>query len=234
MRILADVERTFGALDAAPEIADRLRDRQNVRLGEAAAQRRPPVSAGAETDHLVGIVQVRHTFEILAFQLGHVGQHGCRGRQARKRRDRLLSFHGNRHGSTFHVGYVSGDGATARDFPRARKVQHGLADPSLFLRLDGHNSEWSHFFDLGRFLTAPARGANPRFTPLRAVCATPPGRGPPCRPVAVRRGFAASGRRCDSSDRGGMDRAAEPGRPQQLRIGPDEFRERRRFRRSDR
>ncbi len=54
VRILAHVERAVSA-GAPPVIADRLRDGKNVRFGEGAMQRRAAMSAGSETDHLVGI-----------------------------------------------------------------------------------------------------------------------------------------------------------------------------------
>ena len=42
-----------------PIVADRLRDREDVRFGERAAQRRAAMTAGAEADALRGIIRIR-------------------------------------------------------------------------------------------------------------------------------------------------------------------------------
>jgi hypothetical protein len=92
VRVLAHVEWTVGALDAAPEVANRLRDRQNMGLRETVAQWRPAVSGGAESDHLVRIVQVWHTLEILTLQPRQVDPHLFRDGVSGEWRDRRLIF----------------------------------------------------------------------------------------------------------------------------------------------
>ena len=64
VRILAHEERPVDALPFAV-FADRLRDRENVRLGERATERRAAMSARAEADELIGVVYIRTTIAIL-------------------------------------------------------------------------------------------------------------------------------------------------------------------------
>src|SRR4029450_1174171 len=63
--VLAHVERPLDAV-AAPVVADGLRDRRDVGLGEGAVERRAPVSAGAEADELGRIARVRLPLVVLA------------------------------------------------------------------------------------------------------------------------------------------------------------------------
>ena len=65
--VLAHVERAVNAL-LSPVIADGLGDRQDVRLGERAAQRGAPVPGRAEADHLVAVANVRLAFVVVAFK----------------------------------------------------------------------------------------------------------------------------------------------------------------------
>ena len=58
----------------APVIADRLRDGENVRFGERAIERRAPMAAGAEADHLVRVDHIGPALEIFAFKPGDVDQ----------------------------------------------------------------------------------------------------------------------------------------------------------------
>src|SRR4029450_10295963 len=113
--VLAHVERPLDAL-AAPVVADGLRDRRDVGLGERAVERRAPVSAGAEADELGRIARVRLSLVViglgagpghpqrlpgggraprvglplvvLALEPGQVHQHRLRSRLAGQRRER--------------------------------------------------------------------------------------------------------------------------------------------------
>ena len=75
VRVLADEERPVDAF-AVAVLADRLRDGEDVRLGERAVERRAAVAAGAEADELLRIVEVRLALVVIALQLGHIDQHG--------------------------------------------------------------------------------------------------------------------------------------------------------------
>ena len=72
--VFPHVERTVGSL-LSTVVADRLGDRQNVRFGECAVEGRAAVSAGAETDELVGILQIGMALEIRRLQASYVDQH---------------------------------------------------------------------------------------------------------------------------------------------------------------
>src|SRR5262249_55858762 len=58
----------------AAVVANRLRDRKDVRLHERSTQRRPAVSARAEADPLYRIADVRHALEVLALEPRDVNQ----------------------------------------------------------------------------------------------------------------------------------------------------------------
>ncbi len=79
VRVLAHEQRAVDAL-RAPVVADRLRDREDVRLGEGAGQRRAAVAAGAEGDPLRGIGEVGAAVVVRALERGEVDQQftGCR------------------------------------------------------------------------------------------------------------------------------------------------------------
>ena len=81
VRVLAHVERTGDGL-LMPVVADRLGDRQDVRLVERAAQGCSAVPAGPEADLLGGIVRIRPALEIVPFQQGEIDQYLLRGRLA--------------------------------------------------------------------------------------------------------------------------------------------------------
>ena len=81
VRVLAHVERTGDRL-LMPVVADRLGDRQDVRLVERAAQGCSAVPAGPEADLLGGIVRIRPALEIVPFQPREIDQHLLRGRLA--------------------------------------------------------------------------------------------------------------------------------------------------------
>jgi hypothetical protein len=57
-----------------PIIADRLGNRQNVRFGERTIERGAAVTAGAEANHLGGVVHARTPLEIVAFETGRINQ----------------------------------------------------------------------------------------------------------------------------------------------------------------
>ena len=73
VRVLAHEERARVTL-ALSILADGLRDGQNVGFGEGVVGRRAAVSAGAETDHLIGIAGVGTMLEILPFQTRDIDQ----------------------------------------------------------------------------------------------------------------------------------------------------------------
>jgi hypothetical protein len=73
VRVFAHVERAINAPDA-PVVADGLSDGQDVGLGERAAQRRAPVSAGAEADQLIQVARFGPALEMLPFEPCHVNQ----------------------------------------------------------------------------------------------------------------------------------------------------------------
>ena len=81
VRVLAHVERTGDGL-RFPVLADRLGDRQDVRLIERAAQGCSAVPAGPEADLLGGIVRIRPALEIVPFQPREINQHRLWGRLA--------------------------------------------------------------------------------------------------------------------------------------------------------
>ena len=81
VRVLAHVERTGDGL-RLPVLADRLGDRQDVRLIERAAQGCSAVPAGPEADLLGGIVRIRPALEIVPFQPREINQHRLWGRLA--------------------------------------------------------------------------------------------------------------------------------------------------------
>ena len=58
MRVLPHIERPVDSL-LSPVVADRLGNRQDMRFGECAAQRRAAVPAGAEANQLVRVIQYR-------------------------------------------------------------------------------------------------------------------------------------------------------------------------------
>ena len=67
VRVLAHEQRPVDAL-GLPVVADRLRDRQDVRLGERAAQRRAAMPAGAEAHALRRVGRIGPVGEIRLFQ----------------------------------------------------------------------------------------------------------------------------------------------------------------------
>src|SRR5271165_1765707 len=79
MSVLAHIERAVDPL-TAPVVANSLRNGQDMSLGERAAQRRAAVSAGSETDQLVGISNVGSPRVILSFEQGKIHQHIPGGR----------------------------------------------------------------------------------------------------------------------------------------------------------
>jgi hypothetical protein len=74
MGVLAHVERAIGAL-GAPVVADGLSDGENVGFGERPAQWRAAMPAGPKADQLPGIIEIRPTLEIVAFEPGRIDQH---------------------------------------------------------------------------------------------------------------------------------------------------------------
>src|SRR4029077_12324736 len=81
---------------AAPVITDGLRDGQDVSFGEGAAERRAAVPTGSETDHLVGVAEVRPSLVIFAFKPGHIDKYFLRGRspgQGRNDFGRMVFFY---------------------------------------------------------------------------------------------------------------------------------------------
>ena len=91
VRVLAHVKRSINAL-AAPVVADGLRDGQNVRLGERAAQRRAAMPAGTEADALGGVVRVGRVVVVLALEPAQIHQHLPRSRLAGERRNRHVAW----------------------------------------------------------------------------------------------------------------------------------------------
>jgi hypothetical protein len=87
--VFSHIEWTVSAL-LPPVVADRLSNCQNVRLGKCAVQRRTAVSAGAEADELVGIMEVGMARKIVPLEASDVQQHLLRSRFARERRNRAF------------------------------------------------------------------------------------------------------------------------------------------------
>ena len=81
MRVLADIEGAGDTL-ALAVVADRLGDRQDMRLVERAAKRRAPVAAGAETHSLSAICDVGLARVVLLSQLLNVDEKFLRSRFA--------------------------------------------------------------------------------------------------------------------------------------------------------
>ncbi len=71
VRVPAHKQRTADAFGPAV-FADGLRDREDVRLSEGAVERCAAMAAGAETDELAGITDVRALVEIIPLQLSHI------------------------------------------------------------------------------------------------------------------------------------------------------------------
>src|SRR5207247_7677405 len=94
VRVLPHVERAVDALTTAV-VADRLRDRRDMRLGERAPERRAAMAARAEADDLRGVVHLRPALVVFPLEPDQIDQHG--------RRRWLASQRGNR-GGLFHVG----------------------------------------------------------------------------------------------------------------------------------
>ncbi len=84
MRILAEIERSARSLPA-PVIADRLRDREDMRPGECAGQGRAAMTAGAEAHPLRGIGEVGLALEESTLERRDVDQDLVRRRLAGKR-----------------------------------------------------------------------------------------------------------------------------------------------------
>src|SRR5262249_1855660 len=86
MGVLPHVQGTVDSFPLAI-VADRLRDRENVRLRERPPEWRAAVAARAEGNQLVGVVNVRRPRVVFAFEPGWVneqfgggwfaGQRGC-------------------------------------------------------------------------------------------------------------------------------------------------------------
>ena len=92
MRVSSDVERAAGALTRAV-IADRLRDREHVRLIERAAQGRAAMPAGAEGDPLRAVREVGLARVVFSLQAAGIDQQVVRSRLAGERMDRHR-YHG--------------------------------------------------------------------------------------------------------------------------------------------
>ncbi len=82
--VLAEEQRSGDALPAAM-LADRLRDREDVRLGERAAERRAAMTARAEAHALGRVGHVGPACVVLALELRGVDQQGFRRRFAGQR-----------------------------------------------------------------------------------------------------------------------------------------------------
>ena len=145
VRVLAHVERTIDAV-SAPVVADRLRDRRDVRLGERAVERRAAMPARAKAHELARVARVRLPFVVRLFQPRQIDQDRLRGGFPRQRRDRPAFFpvcvtvfsttvSPLRHGARLRVpdvGRVLGDGARSlENLPGAGHVQDRLARPRV-------------------------------------------------------------------------------------------------------
>ncbi len=86
MRILSQVERPVDAF-AEAKIANRLGDRQDVRLRETAVVRRTPVATGAEAHKLARIAQIGLTVMVIPLEFGNIDQQVLRGGFTRQRRN---------------------------------------------------------------------------------------------------------------------------------------------------
>ena len=89
VRVFAHIEWAIRTV-AAPVVADGLGHGEDVCFGEGAVEWRASVSAGAEDDQLIRIVEVGPAFKILTFKLGHVHQHALGCGEACKGRNHLL------------------------------------------------------------------------------------------------------------------------------------------------
>ena len=85
VRILAHVQGSARSL-RAPKIADRLRNRQDVHLGERAVERRPAVSTGAETHTLARIRRIGRARVVLALEPRRIDKHFLGSRLTGERR----------------------------------------------------------------------------------------------------------------------------------------------------
>jgi len=77
-------KRAIDALGMAV-LTDGLRDGENMRFGEGAVQRTAPVTAGAETDHLIRVAGVGATIKVVTLELCDIDEHVLRGGLARER-----------------------------------------------------------------------------------------------------------------------------------------------------
>ena len=101
VRILSHVERSINPL-RFPVIANRLRDRQDVRLGERAIERRATMPAGAEAYELIPIGKVRAAIVIRALELAWIDQQFFWSALARERRNRRRLPHVMNHRGLHH------------------------------------------------------------------------------------------------------------------------------------
>src|SRR5262249_15615347 len=105
VRVLSHVERAVDALSATV-VADRLRDRRDVRLREGPAKWRAPVAAPAGADALGPIRHVRPSVVVVVLQRRPVGPHGLRSWLAGQRSEGGCFFrvvvHRGLHHTTGH------------------------------------------------------------------------------------------------------------------------------------
>src|SRR5258705_415832 len=139
--IAAHVERPADAM-SAPVVANRLRDRQDVRFVERPRERRAPVSARAEADLLRGLSWVRLADVIFLYELLRIDQQLFRCRLAGERG----KCHGNaplgdRAGPGVpDLGRIFGDGAVAGEPARCGHVQDCLMCPSVPVAVESNQS----------------------------------------------------------------------------------------------
>ena len=102
VRVLSHVERAVDALTAAV-VADGLRDRADVGLGEGAVERRAAMAARTEADELRRIVRLGPALVVRPLEPGQVDQNRQRGRLAGQRGNRSGLFRVVHHRVLHHA-----------------------------------------------------------------------------------------------------------------------------------
>src|SRR6187401_3098156 len=142
--VFAHVERAVSAV-GTPVVADGLSNRHDVRFGERAAERRAPVPAGPEADHLVDVVEIWLALEVLALQTRHIDQHLRWGLTAGQGRDArpYLSLYRTGHGFTSQISCAySAIARSLENFPEAATFRMALRTQA-FRSAYNSRSRWS-------------------------------------------------------------------------------------------